>query len=197
MLVTHQLVFRFSPVLGLMGSHDGPLGLRHPPNIDAAFAFHCRLLRIDCAYPLFKSWCKILIPYLTFYSPANLERHVASQQNPNSDIRHRTIGMLDLVSGQLLPHGFKWSSTRYYIWSTARGGLDDGVDVAAIRVAFPHSLAFPIFVFIHKGLEQTPNSDTFVCPHAIHHVTRFPSRWQLGEEPCALRVRHNLKETMS
>ena len=122
--MTHQLVFRFSLVPSLMGSHDGPLGIRHPPNINAAFTFHCSLFRVDCANALFQSWCKHSVVTLDVLLIPN---DLASKHDPNSDLCYHATGMLALVLGQLFPNGFKWSSTRHNLWSSACGGVDDRV----------------------------------------------------------------------
>ena len=54
--VTLQMVFRFSLVPSVMGSHDGPTDLCPAPDVDTTSTFHGGLLWIDWAYSVFQSW---------------------------------------------------------------------------------------------------------------------------------------------
>lgn len=64
-----QMVFRFSLIPGILGSHDGPNDLCSAPDIDATSPFHRSLLRIDWAYFIFQSWSQY---------PSNFPKHVAT-----------------------------------------------------------------------------------------------------------------------
>jgi len=131
-LVTHQLVSRLSPVLNLMGSHDGSVGIRHTPNVNTSSAFYCSLFRFHCAHALFQPCCKCL-PNPT-PSSSLLTQITAPKHNPDPDLRHHTTGMFALVSSQLLPNGVQWSSTGHHVWSSKSGGLDDRIMLEAMQI---------------------------------------------------------------
>jgi len=112
--VCNPLVSRLSPVLNLMGGHDGSVGIRHTPNVNTSSAFYCSLFRFHCAHALFQP--------------------CSPKHNPDPDLRHHTAGMFALVSSQLLPNGIQWSSTGHHVWSSTSSGLDDRIMLEAMQI---------------------------------------------------------------
>jgi hypothetical protein len=52
------MVPRLSLVPRIMGSHDGTLGVRLPPDVDTTPPLYRNLFWIDCLDAVFQPWCK-------------------------------------------------------------------------------------------------------------------------------------------
>jgi len=102
------MVFRFSLIPGILGSHDGPNDLCSAPDIDATSPFHRSLLRVYWAYFIFQSWTWKHSSYLA--------------------CMHFSVSLPGLVLGQLLPNGLKWVETRDELRRSKSRSMDDWIN---------------------------------------------------------------------
>lgn len=108
---------RFNVIPRIMGRDDGPVDVHEPPDISATPSIYRNLFRLDRVDPIFQSGCKSFLRYMIPRHLANNIMCVASKQAVDLDLGHYSNNMLDLVSCQLLPNGFQWSSTGDKLWS--------------------------------------------------------------------------------
>lgn len=67
-LVITKVVFRFCPVFGIVGSHDGSSCVRAAPDVNTTSTFYRYVLRFHRVDLVFQLGCKSLPHFVTFVS---------------------------------------------------------------------------------------------------------------------------------
>jgi hypothetical protein len=104
---------------------------------------------------------------------------VVTQHHLDLDLCHRTICMLDLVLGQLLPYGIQWPSICDLLRSTTGGCMDDRLtkpDFGTDRIATPSSMAFDVYVLrsARSALNTSYFGQILMQPPRYHVIKLCP-----------------------